>query len=187
MTDIDIAADTGRGAVRAALRLDVPERDRSVASVFEMHHTSLVWLATVLGADDAEDIVSEAFYQLYVRWRRLRTQEAAVDYVRSVVVNLTRMRIRHLQVVRRHVQRAGATTDEVVSGESLVVMLHDQEALVTAVRELPVRQREALVLKFWMDLSEREIADAMGVSPGSVKVHISRGKAALTRTLDGRS
>lgn len=164
---------------------DLPEREQSIASLFTMHHTSLVRLAAVLGADDAEDIVAEAFYQLYVRWRRLRTREAAVGYVRAMVVNLTRMRIRQLQIARRQIQRLGAIVDEVESGEALVVMLHDRRALIAAVGELPARQREALVLRYWMALSEREIAEAMGVSAGSVKVHISRGKAALTRMLEG--
>lgn len=184
-TDGKAGADGGSHTASGPPRIDLDDRDGSIAVLFEMHHAALVRLAVVLGADDAEDIVSEAFYQLYRRWRRLRAPEAAVAYVRSSVVNLTRMRIRHLQVARRHVQRTGPGNEPVESGESVVVTRQDQELLITAVRALPARQREALVLRFWLDLSEREIAETMGVSAGSVKVHISRGKAALTQKLEG--
>jgi RNA polymerase sigma-70 factor (sigma-E family) len=176
-------------AVRdAEARTDPTERDReaAIAELFETHHLPLVRLAVLLGADDAEDVVAEAFYQLYRRWRRLRSPEAAATYLRSVVVNLTRMRIRHLQVVRKHAARSGDEPAHVASGEERAVLRDDQKALVDAVRALPARQREALVLRFWLDLRESEIADAMGISAGSVKVHVSRGMAALSRMLEER-
>ena len=154
--------------------------------LFAAHHLPLVRLAVLLGADDAEDVVAEAFYQLYRRWRRLRSPDAAATYLRSVVVNLTRMRIRHLQVVRRHAARTGAVPEHVASGEERVVLRDDQQALVDAVSALSARQREALVLRFWLDLRESEIADAMGISAGAVKVHVSRGMAALSRRLEER-
>jgi RNA polymerase sigma factor (sigma-70 family) len=161
-------------------------REAAVAELFEIHHLPLVRLAVLLGADDAEDVVAEAFYQLYRRWPRLRSPEAAATYLRSVVVNLTRMRIRHLQVVRKHAARSGDTQAHVASGEERAVLQDDQRALVDAVRSLPARQREALVLRFWLDLRESEIADAMGITAGSVKVHVSRGMAALSRVLEER-
>ncbi|WP_232666751.1 sigma-70 family RNA polymerase sigma factor [Pseudonocardia sp. TRM90224] len=160
------------------------DREEGVETIFKAHHATMVRLAVVLGADDAEDIVAEAFYQLYRRWRQLRNPDAAVGFLRSVVVNLTRMRIRHIQVARRHVRRAEPAIEPVQSGESLAVLRDDQRALVEAVRHLPARQREALVLRYWLDLSEREIAKTMDVSVGSVKVHISRGMAALTRKFE---
>ena len=79
-------------------------------------------LAVLLGADDAEDVVAEAFYQLYRRWPRLRSPEAAAAYLRSVVVNLTRMRIRHLQVVRKHAARTGDEPSHAASGEERAVL-----------------------------------------------------------------
>lgn len=179
-----------RTVVRGAQARPDPDRDRdreeAIAELFEIHHLPLVRLAVLLGADDAEDVVAEAFYQLYRRWRRLRSPEAAATYLRSVVVNLTRMRIRHLQVVRKHAARDGAGPAHAVSGEERAVLRDDQKALVDAVRALPARQREALVLRFWLDLRESEIADAMGITVGSVKVHVSRGMAALSRVLEER-
>jgi len=175
-------------AVRGAAARTEPDagREAAVAELFEIHHLPLVRLAVLLGADDAEEVVAEAFYQLYRRWPRLRSPEAAATYLRSVVVNLTRIRIRHLQVVRKHAARAGEEQVHVASGEERAVLRDDQKALVDAVRSLPARQREALVLRFWLDLRESEIADAMGITAGSVKVHVSRGMAALSRVLEER-
>jgi RNA polymerase sigma-70 factor (sigma-E family) len=184
MTETDETAQVQPG--RPVIDAQGDDRERGIAELFEAHRLSLVRLAVVLGADDAEDVVAEAFYQLYRRWRRLKNDDRALAYLRSVVVNLTRMRIRHIQVVRRHAQREGPVREHAQSGEAQVVLRHDQQALVAAVRELPARQREALVLRYWLDLSEREIAETMGVSVGSVKVHTSRGMAALTRKLEER-
>ncbi|SHK52346.1 RNA polymerase sigma-70 factor, sigma-E family [Pseudonocardia thermophila] len=178
-------------AERAA---DVPEtraeeihddRDRAVEALFSEHRRSLIRLAVLLGADDAEDIVSEAFYHLYRRWRRLRSTDAALAYLRSVVINRTRMRLRHLQVARRQLQRDSGESPA-VSSEALALLRDDQRAVVAALASLPDRQREALVLRYWMELREREIADAMGISPGAVKTHVSRGMAALTRAMEER-
>lgn len=174
------------GRSHGATRSDLDEREKGVEAVFKTHRTAMIQLAVVLGADDVEDIVAEAFYQLYSRWTYLRSPDAAVGYLRSSVVNLTRMRIRHMQIARRHAQRAEPAVEVAQSGESLAVLRHDQRAIVEAVRHLPTRQREALVLRYWLDLSEREIAQTMNVSVGSVKVHISRGMAALTRKFEDR-
>lgn len=79
-------------------------REAGVARLFELHYASMLRLAVLLGADDPENVVAEAYYQIYRKWRRLRDTEAAEAYLRSTVCNLTRMRIRHLQVARKHVE-----------------------------------------------------------------------------------
>jgi len=159
------------------------ERDAAVARLFDAQYTSMLRLATVLGADDPENTVAEAYYELYRKWRRLRTPEAAQAYLRSVVCNLTRMRIRHLQVARRHVD---APRGHAASAEASALLNDDQRELIAQLRRLPTRQREALVLRYWLSLREKEIADAMGISAGSVKTHISRGLAALTSAMEAR-
>jgi RNA polymerase sigma-70 factor (sigma-E family) len=175
-------------AARPVPAVDVAglDREQAVAALFAAHHPSLVRLAVLLGADDAEDVVGEAFYQLYRRWEKLRDAAAAATYLRSTVVNLTRMRIRHLQVVRRHLAGPGGAAGTVASGEETTVLRDDQQALVDALRSLPDRQRAALVLRYWLDLREREIAETMGISAGAVKTHVSRGMAALSRMLEER-
>jgi RNA polymerase sigma-70 factor (sigma-E family) len=164
------------------------DREAAVTALFDQHHTQLLRLAVLLGAEgDAEDVVAEAFCELYRRWPRLRDPGAAPAYLRSVVCNLARMRLRHLQVVRRH--QASEPPGADVPGhspEQEVVLREDHREVVLALRELPERQRQALVLRYWLDLKEAEVAAAMGISPGAVKAHTSRGMAALTRLLAER-
>ncbi|MFD0314582.1 RNA polymerase sigma factor [Streptomyces flavalbus] len=163
------------------------EREAGVARLFELHYTSMLRLAVLLGADDPENVVAEAYYQIYRKWRRLRDIEAAEAYLRSTVCNLTRMRIRHLQVARRHVENPPELTDETVaSAESTALLRDDQRVLLDALQQLPARQREALVLRHWLGLKESEIAATMGISGGSVKTHTSRGLAALTQAMEAR-
>ncbi|KUN87436.1 RNA polymerase sigma factor [Streptomyces griseoruber] len=163
------------------------EREAGLARLFELHYSSMLRLAVLLGADDPENVVAEAYYQIYRKWRRLRDVRAAEAYLRSTVCNLTRMRIRHLQVARRHVESPPELPDETVaSAESAALLRDDQRVLIDALQQLPARQREALVLRHWLGLKESEIAAAMGISCGSVKTHTSRGLAALTQAMEAR-
>ncbi|MGW3319142.1 sigma-70 family RNA polymerase sigma factor [Streptomyces fungicidicus] len=163
------------------------EREAGVARLFELHYSSMLRLAVLLGADDPENVVAEAYYQIYRKWRRLKDVGAAEAYLRSTVCNLTRMRIRHLQVARRHEERPPAPAGEIVASAENTALLHDdQRVLLDALQHLPARQREALVLRHWLGLKESEIAAAMGISRGSVKTHTSRGIAALTQAMEAR-
>ena len=165
----------------AALAARDREREDALAELFHAHHVGLVRLASLLGAEaDAEDVVAEAFYELHRRWGRLRSRDAALPYLRAVIVNLVRMRTRHLMVTRRHVELGPV---DVGSAESEVLVKDDQRAVVRALAKLPDRQREALVLRYWGNLREAEIAEAMGISTGAVKSHVSRGMASLTKEL----
>ncbi|KES04464.1 RNA polymerase subunit sigma24 [Streptomyces toyocaensis] len=163
------------------------EREAGVARLFELHYSSMLRLAVLLGADDPENVVAEAYYQIYRKWRRLKDVAAAEAYLRSTVCNLTRMRIRHLQVARRHEEHPRGPSDETVASAENTALLHDdQRVLIDALQHLPARQREALVLRHWLGLKESEIAAAMGISRGSVKTHTSRGIAALTQAMETR-
>ncbi|MET9389448.1 sigma-70 family RNA polymerase sigma factor [Streptomyces sp. NPDC006624] len=160
------------------------EREAGVARLFELHYSSMLRLAVLLGADDPENVVAEAYYQIYRKWRRLKDVAAAEAYLRSTVCNLTRMRIRHLQVARRHTERP--SEELVASAENAALLRDDQRVLIDALQRLPARQREALVLRHWLGLKESEIAAAMGISGGSVKTHTARGIAALTQAMEAR-
>nr|WP_079022629.1 SigE family RNA polymerase sigma factor [Streptomyces resistomycificus] len=162
------------------------EREAALARLFELHYASMLRLAVLLGADDPENVVAEAFYQIYRKWRRLREPGAAEAYLRSTVCNLTRMRIRHLQVARKHVEHPPPSGEVVASAESTALLHDDQRVLIEALQHLPARQREALVLRHWLGLKESEIAAAMGISCGSVKTHTSRGIAALSQVMGAR-
>lgn len=149
------------------------------AELFASQCQALVRLAGLLGADDPEDIVQEAFACLHSR--RLRDDGAALGYLRVTVCNLTRKRLRHLRVARLcRIEPSGPMP----SSEHIAIVSEEHRELLAALDGLPRRQREVLVLRYWLDLSEREIAEAMGVSPGSVKTHASRGIAALSKVLE---
>ncbi|MFC8372857.1 MULTISPECIES: sigma-70 family RNA polymerase sigma factor [unclassified Streptomyces] len=166
---------------------DDVEREAGVARLFELHYSSMLRLAVLLGADDPENVVAEAYYQIYRKWRRLKDMTAAEAYLRSTVCDLTRTRTGHLQVARRHEERPAAPADETVaSAENTALLRDDQRVLIDALQHLPARQREALVLRHWLGLKESEIADAMGISRGSVKTHTSRGISALTQAMEAR-
>jgi RNA polymerase sigma factor (sigma-70 family) len=127
----------------------------------------------------AEDIVQEAFARLH--GRTLADPDRALAYLRTTVLNLSRSRLRRLLTARRQ-ERTGP--ESLPSAEDDAILRADQRALFAAVRDLPARQREALVLRYWAGLSEAEVAAAMRVSPGAVKSHTSRGLAALRRIME---
>ncbi|WP_433472794.1 RNA polymerase sigma factor [Spirillospora sp. CA-142024] len=177
------AAPSARAPGQADADGRAMDREAVLTRLFDLHYPGLLRLAVLLGADDGEDIVSEAFCQLHRRWNRLRTPDAALPYLRSVVCNLTRMRLRHLQVVRKHIDQGA---DSVQSAESAALLRDDQRALVAALRHLSARQREALVLRYWLGLCESDIAASMGISQGAVKTHVARGMTTLTKLMQER-
>ena len=150
-----------------------------VEELFRARYLEMVRLAGLLGADDPEDIAQEAFTRLMNKDRGLGDAQAALPYLRAIVVNLTRNRHRHLRVVRRRTPTVAASQ----SCEQAAIAYEDHPEVIAALAALPGRRREAIVLRYWLDLPEREIAAAMGVSPGTVKSHVSRGLAALAHAL----
>ena len=164
----------------ASGELDDPQR--IYRELFHAQFPAMVRLAAMLGADDPEDVAQEAFVRLHARGRTLRDPHAAVGYLRTTVVNLTRSRLRHLAVVRRHrPERA----PDVASAEHDVLRREGDRELLAAMQHLSRRHREALVLRYWLDLGEAEMADAMGVSRGTVKSHVSRGLDSLAALMEG--
>jgi RNA polymerase sigma-70 factor (sigma-E family) len=159
----------------------ISKRDIALTALFDAHHTQLMRLAALLGADDAEDIASEAFYRLYRRWEKLREPAAALSYLRATVCNLVRQRLRHLGVAHRHEE---PPNQHHRSAETEVILREDQRAIAVALRRLPTRQREAVVLRYWLDLKEVEVAAAMGISCGAVKSHTARAMAALGKAME---
>ena len=161
--------------------------DGVLGDLHREHYRALVRLAGLLLHDQgaSEEVVQDAFVQLHLRWRRLRDPEKAPAWLRSTVLNGARSRLRHLEVRRRHEPDAGAGAGY-ESAEDAALARDSSDRLLAALRTLPARQREAVVLRFYLDLSEAEMAAAMGVSAGSVKTHLHRGLAALQTRIEGR-
>jgi RNA polymerase sigma-70 factor (sigma-E family) len=170
------------------LMADLPVVDRvDVPALYDQHWRSMVRLALLLVDDlpSAEDVVQDAFVSLHRHAAELRDPSAAVAYLRTSVVNRSRSVIRRRQTARKHLRVA---EPEATAGADHDVLLRDEHRLaLAAVRELPRRQQEVLILRYWSGLSELEIAAALGISAGTVKSSASRGLAALARALGGRS
>ena len=152
-------------------------------SLYQEHRLSLVRLATLLLHDpvDAEEVVQDAFVQAHVAWARLRDPEKALPYLRSAVLNRARSQLRHRKVVERLEPRPAAPGP---SPEAAIEAGDDRRRLLAALGTLPERQRECLVLRYYLELSETEIAATLGISAGSVKTHAHRGLAALAARLE---
>lgn len=167
------------------------ERDGSeaVSGLFLAHHRRLVGLASLLVDDrqSAEDVVQEAFAGLYRRWRRLRDPNSAVAYLNRAVVNGSRDSLRRGRRAGSAMSRLVPRSESLVSAEGEVVQHQDADLLWAAVTALPRRQRQVLVLRYYLDQSETEIAETLDISRGSVKTHASRGIAALAQEWGDRS
>src|SRR6185312_4601030 len=132
--------------------------DRAVTELYSLHYRALVRLAALLVRDTptAEEVVQDSFVATHGGWQRLRDAEKAV-------VNRSRSVLRHRTVVDKNLQKA---PPDMPSAEHGALVLLERSAVVAALRGLPDRQREAIVLRYYADLSEAEIATAMGISRG---------------------
>jgi len=155
---------------------------QQVSALYAEHALALLKLAVLMTDDQgtAEDVVQDAFLALYRRWSSLRDTGSAVGYLRSSVLNGCRM------VHRGRRQRQGIVLDppapaESAEAEAMIGEAHRE--VLAALRKLPPRQREAVVLRYHLDMTEQQAAEAMGVSRGTVKSATSRGIAALARIL----
>jgi len=157
--------------------------DRAVVELYAEQYRALVRLAALLVRDTptAEEVVQDAFEAMHGGWQRLRDTEKALAYLRQAVVNRSRSVLRHRTVVDKNLQKA---PPDMPSAEHGALVLLERSAVVAALRELPDRQREAIVLRYYADLSEAEIATAMGISRGAVKSHTARGMTALRAALE---
>ena len=157
--------------------------DLAVIELYSEHYRSLVRLAALLVRDTptAEEVVQDSFVAMHGGWQRLRDTEKALAYLRQAVVNRSRSVLRHRTVVDKNMQKA---PPDMPSAEHGALVLLERSAVVAALRGLPDRQREALVLRYYADLSEAEIATAMGISRGAVKSHTARGMSALRTALE---
>lgn len=155
--------------------------DGDYEALFRQHFSGCVRLAALLGADDPQDVAQEAFVRLHRHASRLRDPQASLSYLRRTVVNLSRSRLRHLRVAARVLRSERAREHE--SAENSVVAVDERHRLVRALRSLPERQRAVLVLRYWLDLPQVEIAAALDIPVGTVKSSTSRALANLAEQL----
>jgi RNA polymerase sigma-70 factor (sigma-E family) len=172
----DLADAPADGAVEAPLTLE---------DLYRQHRMRLVRLAILLVDEPAtaEDVVQEAFTGLHRHWTGLRDEAAALGYLRTAVVNGSRSVLRRRKTARGYVPPHQANAR---SAESLAMLTTEHQSVVAALGQLPPRQREVLVLRYYGGMSEAEIATVTGVSRGTVKSSASRALDALQRILEQR-
>jgi RNA polymerase sigma-70 factor (sigma-E family) len=154
------------------------DRDQRIRALFEEHYAGLCRLAYLITGDagQAEELVMDAFVRTFAGWRRIRDVERADAYLRRAVVNLSRSRLRRLRTTERSPQFIATPT---------IPDPDDARVVWDAVRALPHRQRAAVALRYYGDLPESEIADALGCSVGTVKSQLSKARASLATILEG--
>jgi RNA polymerase sigma-70 factor (sigma-E family) len=158
----------------------------AVTSLYQDNALGLVRLAHVMVGDRgaAEDIVQDAFCGLYRRWAHLSDQDKALAYLRSCVLNACRSALRRKRP-QIDVLTAGAWVqdDEPSSGEAAALAEEERRTVMAALRSLPDRQREVLVLRFYLGLTEAQIATQMGIGQSTVRSSAHRAFVALGRML----
>jgi RNA polymerase sigma-70 factor (sigma-E family) len=159
--------------------------DEALVQLYAAHWRQLVRLSVLLVHDQgtAEEVVQDAFVAVHGRWGRLRDPDRALAYLRQTVVNRSRSALRHRAVVERHASRRTTWADE-PGVDQAALATGRRAAVLDALRALPDRQREVLALRYYLDLSEAEIAETLGISRGAVKSHASRGAATLRTLLE---
>jgi RNA polymerase sigma-70 factor (sigma-E family) len=157
-----------------------------MVTLFTAHYRSLVRLAALLLHDPwtAEEVVQDSFVAMHTNGRRLRDSGNALQYLRQCVLNRSRSVLRHRLVVERH---APQPLPDMPSAEHGAMTLLERSAVIAALHRLPARQREALVLRYYAEFSEAQIASAMGISRGAVKVHTARAMSSLRGVLEGEA
>jgi RNA polymerase sigma-70 factor (sigma-E family) len=162
------------------------DADEAVTALYTDHYRSLVRLSSLLLRDtmQAEEVVQDAFVAMHGAWRRIQDQDKALAYLRQTVVNRSRSVLRRRVVADKYAPTPGP--DEPSAEHGALARL-EGDRVMAALRKLPERQREALVLRYYGDLSEADIAAAMKVSKGAVKSHTHRGMAALRAMLEAEN
>jgi RNA polymerase sigma-70 factor (sigma-E family) len=187
------AASGQSGPARGWFGGDLPtDPDVGITELYHAHWHRLVRLAWLLLRDQlaAEDVVQDAFVATHRNWGSIREGGRVVGYLQTAVVNGCRSVQRHNVVVDRQNVRDAAAADAPGRGshgsaETQAIHSSERDALMDALRSLPGRQREVLVLRYWSGLSEAEIATVLGVARGTVKSSASRALAALETHLGG--
>ena len=198
-----MADDTGgQGGAAGATRAGPGDAAGAVTDLFREHHLELVRLALVMVGDlaTAEDVVQDAFERLHRGWPGLRQPASGLAYVRSSVLNGCRSVHRRAAVARKHApqlagpdaapagtaaarKHAPQLAEPDPGGADVASASDDRGELTAALRSLPRRQREVLVLRYYLDLDVAEIAGTLRISPSSVRATNTRGLAALAKAL----
>ena len=159
-----------------------PDQERAFRRFFEQHHADLSRLAYLVTGESgvADDLAADAFVEVWKHWQRVEAAESPIAYARGILANLARQWIRRQSRERLGLLGLGLLRRERADPDTPAVL--DVRA---ALRRLPLRRRECVVLRYAFDVPEREVAEILGISIGAVKSQTSRGAAQLSTFLQG--
>ncbi|MFF9338968.1 MULTISPECIES: SigE family RNA polymerase sigma factor [unclassified Streptomyces] len=171
----DTGTDTGAGTTVDHL-----------TETYRAHYRSLLGLAALLLDDTAscEDVVQEAFIRVHSARRRVRDPEKTLAYLRQTVVNLSRSALRRRILGLKLLSKP---MPDMASAEEGAYDQLERDDLIKAMKGLQRRQREVLVLRYFADMTEAQVAETLGISLGSVKAYGSRGIAALRVVMEAKA
>jgi RNA polymerase sigma-70 factor (sigma-E family) len=163
-------------------RADPPGAKPSIEQIYHAERLPMVRLAVLLVDDlnTAEDVVQDAFSGVFRAWDRLSDEDAVRGYLRTCVVNAARSVLRRRRTARAYVPPVEPPTE---GADTSTLLAEEYREALQALSLLPERQREVIVMRYWSELSEAEVASALGISKGTVKSSTSRGLATLRRAL----
>ena len=158
--------------------------DDALVDLYRTHAKALVEMLWVYTGDrgEAEDLCQEAFIRLQRSWRRIDPSRNAGPYLRATAFNLARSGFRRRLVAER--LRTAPEPEGAAAADEGVELRVDQRQLLVALRRLPARQRECVVLRYWQDQSDTQIAATLGISANSVKTHLRRAMERLEHELE---
>jgi RNA polymerase sigma-70 factor (sigma-E family) len=157
--------------------------DEAITAAYHNHYAGLVRTAAMLVGDTAtaEDVVQESFIAMHRAWWRLRDTSRVLPYLHRSVINKSRSVLRRRAVADRYLR---ARAPDLPSAEDSALAGAQRSSVLEALSALPSRQREVVILRYYADLSEAEIAEALGISRGAVKSHTARAKGSLRTVLE---
>ncbi|HEV2756378.1 MAG TPA: sigma-70 family RNA polymerase sigma factor [Actinomycetota bacterium] len=160
------------------------ERPARIERLYAEHAPGAMRLALLLtgSREQAEDLVQEAFVRIFGSFAHLRIRTSFRAYLNRTIVNLSRDRGRRRRLERREIEREGRSAR---AGAYALPDVGAQQEVLDALRALPQRQRTAVVLRYYEDLPEQQVADALGCSLSAAKSLISRGMETLRATMRG--
>ncbi|MGW3952392.1 SigE family RNA polymerase sigma factor [Streptomyces sp. NPDC004752] len=154
-----------------------------LTETYRAHYRSLLGLAALLLDDTAscEDVVQEAFIRVHSARKRVRDPDKTLAYLRQTVVNLSRSALRRRILGLKLLSKP---MPDMASAEEGAYDQLERDSLINAMKGLQRRQREVLVLRYFADMTEAQVAETLGISLGSVKAYGSRGIAALRLAME---
>jgi RNA polymerase sigma-70 factor (sigma-E family) len=157
-----------------------------VTALYLAHYRPLVRLAALLVQDPAtaEEIVQDAFVAVHAAWRRLPDADHALSYLRRSVIDRSRSVLRHRAVADKLAPAVSPATPGAGRAGSVEV---ERSAFVAALWTLPAAQREVVVLRYFADLPETQVASATGISEAAVRSQAAAAMSSLRSELGGAS